>query len=269
MLAIDFGDDQKLALYGHKPGGRGGRIIPPTPPRGTRGDRKFLIVLEWGLSKDDVVTESATVGSSGCEPEAARAIVENAPHTLWTVSNRAVKNWCGRTSPLDGEAAKFIWQIATKNPAALKRWAFVAPEEKLVRRHRSVRPYDKRQYLDPQVDRWMANLPPFDQLPEHLQQIFTNGKKRTPDYSRSRALPFAMAFEEQGAESRDGYEKVIGLYAHGWPCFYRRATVALMQRVAKETTGKSKMADVTKTERKAAWKLTRRCIRELHHLTVA
>ena len=80
-------------------------------------------------------------------------------------------------------------------------------EDKFDRRHKSVRPHDKRLYRGDQPDLWMSNLVPFDQIPGHIQELLSNGRKRNPDYRRPAVLPFAMAFDEEGAGTRDGYER--------------------------------------------------------------
>lgn len=42
----------------------------------------------------DVVVESATLGSSGCEPADVQAVLaQHAEHVLYTISTRAVKNF--------------------------------------------------------------------------------------------------------------------------------------------------------------------------------
>jgi hypothetical protein len=266
MRALDFGVNSKLCVHG--PDG------PVTLPKNTRGlspAQKFAETLRHLLDEDDLATESPTVGSCGADPEMIRDVVSSTTHTLYTLPARAVKNKVkdeGLAKPGDAECAAILYRIATENPAALQVWRYVDKEQKLRRQHRSVRPYDKRNYKDPQVDKWMSLLPPFETLPADMQKLFSDGKKRHPDYARARVLPFAMALEEEGAETREGYERIIGLYGHGFHCFYRRATVDLMQRVAKDLAGVTRIADVTREQRKEALKITRRHIRRLRHLAV-
>ena len=280
MISLDFGANDKLCAHGPD-----GPITIPSPPRGlcAHDAEKFAYQLEWLLIRDDVVLESPTVGSSGAESETIYKIVERSPHNLYTVSARRFKNWLkdhGLTKAdlddPDVKAAEVIYEIAIRPNAELKLWQM--PTDRLKRRHTSVRPYDKRKYKDPVVDEWMSWLPAFDSLPEHMQEYFTNGLKRKPDYSRARVLPFAMALEEDGSDSRRGYEHVIGLSESGYPSFYRRATVNLMQYIAKIQAAKAGVkgsgangnimnADITPTMRKAAWRETRRVIRQLYSMT--
>jgi hypothetical protein len=270
MIGMDYGNEGKLRLHTAT-----GPMEVPLAPKGTSGAQKFAFILETLLDRDDVATESPTVGSSGAEAEAIRDIVANAKYRLFAVSPRVVKNTLKDNGVVltpqekDEASAKIIYDSAVDNPDSLQVWRYRSADDKLHRRYTSVRPYDKRNYKDPVVDRLMANLPPFGTLPAHLQDLFTNKKKRSPDYARARALPFAMALEEPGADSRAGYEKILGLYAHGYPSFYRRATVNLMQRVAKELAQTKLIAEVSREQRKEAQKITRRAIRELYHLSRA
>jgi hypothetical protein len=279
MIAIDIGENDKLVLFD-------GRNIleKPKAERGSTQAQKTAGVICWALSLDDVVLESPGIGASGTEPLAIREIVQNSQHKLFVISARAVKNLArDRGIPMgtmtDEDCARMIHEIATRDNAELREWRYVAKADKLVRLHTSVRPYDKRNYKDPQVDKWMQRLAPFNELPEDLQMLFTNGRKRNLDYAPARALPFAMAFDEAGSESRDGYERIIGLYSNGFPSFYRRATVSLMQRVAHTmfvgrygltgsgVKGKPKNQDISPELRKEALKATRRYIRKLYALS--
>jgi hypothetical protein len=218
--------------------------------------------------------------------------VDAAPFDIYKISARAVKNRVktlkaqglidNDATQTDEDCARLIYELATKLPIGeeLSPWRYVPTREKYTRIYTSVRPYDKRNYKDPQVDKWMSRLIAFDKLPEFDQLILSNGKKRTPDYAVARVLPFAMAFDEEFTESRNGYEFILGLYSDGYPSFYRRCTVSLMQRVAKELyerangvkTGSGKNgnilnSDITPQIRKEAWKEARKIIRHLYSLS--
>jgi len=279
MISLDYGEGSKMVAYSAR-----GVMEIPRPPKGLNPAGKFAAQLESLLAIDDVVCESPTVGASGAEPLLVKKVVDNAPHILYKVSARQVKNKAkdeglAASDITDEMAARFIWELAVRPNAELAVWTyekdFIDPV------HTSVRPYDKRNYKDPQVDIFMSRLPNFDDLPEDLQTLFTNGLKKA-DYSRSRALPFAMAFDEfRGSKpSRNGYEKFTGLYCHGRPSFYRRATIDLNQRVAKQMfvkagavgsgqNGKPVNSDIPPALRKRAWKHTRKMIRKLYHLSVS
>ena len=264
MLAVDYGADQKLRIHGAD-----GVIPSPKNTRGFTPAQKFAETLQILLEQDDLAAESPTVGSSGAESEMIRDVVKSSEHILYVISARAVKNYAKDhelSRPDDAQCAAIIYEIATANPAALKIWQYLPKDQKLRRKHTSVRPYDKRNYKDPVVDKWLSLLPPFDILPPDMQELLGNGKKRTPGYAPARVLPFAMALDEEGAGSRKGYEHVIGLYGHGYPSYYRRKTVELMQRVAKEMTGAKKFETVTPEQRKQAWRITRSTLRRLHYL---
>lgn len=262
MIALDFGADAKLCLHGAS-----GPVPVPAHGRGLTAPEKFASTLESLLEHDDVVTESPTVGSSGAEPELVRAVVENAPHSLFLLPARAVKNYgkdIGSPTHTDEESAEWLYELATENPDRMKVWRPVT--ERLQRVHTSVRPWDKRGYKGDQVDEWMDNLPPFAALPEDLAALFGNGKKRAPDYKRTLALPYAMAMTEPDSGTRKGFEKIIGLYGHGFPSFYRKTNDRLLEVITKSNTGKRYRADITPAERKEAWRELRRMIRKLYHL---
>src|SRR6185437_14161340 len=172
------------------------------------------------------------------------------------------------SKPDDAGCAKILYEIATTTPERIRLWHYMPADEKLVRTHRSVRPHDKRGYKGSQPDEFMSLLPPFSTLPPDMQELFGNGKKRTPDYARARVMPFAMAFTEPDASTREGYERVLGLHDHGYPSFYRRKTIDLMQHIAKKNTGARAFGAVTKDQRKEAWKVTRSYIRRLRYLAI-
>jgi len=288
MIAVDFGTGTALAIHGDD----GPETAPKLPrvPGGAATSDKFSRILPILLDRDDVVVESPTVGSSGVEPDEIRRIVANATHTLYLISARAVKNhkkdnglkWDkGARYAKDGDSegdlreqpsvhesdAKIIHAIATANPERLKVWT--APVDAPLRRiHSSVRPHDKRNYRGEIPDMYMDRWPPFGSLPDHLQRLFGNNYGTSKaDYSRALAVPFAMAMDEPGADSRAGFERVIGLYDHGYPSFYRRATTsALLQKLAKDRFGVSRFEDVTREQRKESLGFVRRYIREAWHL---
>jgi hypothetical protein len=259
MINVDFG--VTLKAYGPD----GVVDIPKLKPRrpARTEAEKFADRLALLLEQDDVCVESATVGSSGAEPQLIEQIVNDSFHNLYVISGRAMKNYVkglGLDAPGSNNqlAAQYQHELITKNPAALKLWK--PATSKLTRIHRSARPYDKRDYQGPQCDQWMGHLCPYENLSSEAQAVF--GAKG--EYSRAKVINFGQAFEEEGSSSRSGYEKIIGLYAHGYPSRYRRATVDIMQSIAKNATGKAHFADVTDEERKDSWKVTRRIIRELH-----
>jgi hypothetical protein len=263
MIGLDYGADNKLRAHGPS-----GPVELPAKPRGMNPAEAFAHQLEYLLSLDDVTTESPTVGSSGAEPALIRDVVLLAPHRLYVISARKVKNLAKsrglRSGDLtDAQAAEWIYQIATRPNAELRLWRYL--ESKTERVHTSVRPYDKRNYKDPAVDAWMALLPDFGMLPDLAREVLWNNRKRTPDYNRSKMLPFAMALSEPNATSRRGFEHVIGLYDNGYPSFYRRATVNLMQAYAKHMTGKTTVGELTDADRKTAWREVRRTLRFVYH----
>ncbi len=296
MIAVDFGANDALALHSHD-----GPMTPPKRPRiagGASKSDKFIGALPLLLAQDDVVIESATVGSSGVEVEDVAEIVAGSPHHMYVISGRAVKNYRADNAPrwrpdnalqwrkgaryvkdggpaprdieideqttVHAEDAEIIYRIAIEFPERLRLWR--APDDQLQRTHTSVRPHDKRNYRGPVPDMYIDRFPPFEQLPIHLQKVLGTGTARKRDYSRAKAMPFAMAMDEVGADTRSGYEKIIGLYEHGYPSFYRRATIVLMQNVAKELASVTRIEEVPPAVRKMAWKVTRKYIREIYHL---
>lgn len=264
--AVDFGAGTKLRAHDAK-----GAVELPKNTRGLDDAEKFCETLEKLLAKGDVVAESPTAGSCGAPPEMVQSVVTASTHKLYQISARAIKNHLkdhDLPKPDDAGCAKLLYEISTENPARLKLWRYVPEDQKLRRKLTSVRPHDKRNYKGPQVDKWMSLLPPFEILPPDMQEIFTNGRKRVPDYARARVLPFAMALTEPDAGTREGYERIIGLSDHGYPSFYRRKTIDLMQYIAKKQTGYSRFGDVSPEQRKVAWRTTRHLIRRLRYLAM-
>ena len=266
IIALDFG--VKLVLHD----ANGPRPLPKRTrvKGGASISDKFSSVLISLLNEDDVVMESPTIGSSGVEPENVKIIVDAAPHNLYLLTARDVKNYrldrgIDLSEKNNENDAKILYEIATTQSKHLKLWQ--DQTERLIRKHTSVRPHDKREYRGPIPDMYMCKLPEFNSLSSELKEVLGTKQKQGNDYSRSKVMPFAMALEEEGADTRDGYERIIGLYGHGYPSFYRRATVVWMQNNAKLMAGVTRMNEVPKEIRKAAWKITRKQIRQLYHMT--
>jgi hypothetical protein len=276
LYAIDFGVDDALAVHG--PDGpmkvRLGRV------RGGASFRdKFIRVLENLIVRGDVVVESATVGSCGCEPdEVERVIRENQTtldlfvlHNLYTLPTKAAKNYKADNN-LDpnkedhANDAAIIWAIAANHPERLHLWQ--PPRDRLVRKHTSVRPHDRRNYRGPEMDAYMRRAPRYNTLPPRLQQMFGGKNWEDPkaDYLRARVIPLIMAMDEPGADTRKGYEKIIGVYEHGYPSFYRRKTIDLMRDHAKRIARVNTFEKVTVPTRKLAWRWTRKDLRHFYHL---
>lgn len=237
LIAVDFGAPAKLRAFKiMSADDQGSHIDMPRLPRGVyKNDaEKFAGRISELLKQGHVITESATIGSSGAEPEMFRDIVLEAPHQLYTVSNRTVKNIVGYTSEGPSDiGAQTQARVANENPAALQLWRYRTEEEKLQRVHTSVRPMDKRGYDDEAARGLLEFLPPPDSLPMAAAEVFCKvGKDGSAEYDRKLVIPFAMAMRDEpfALASRRQFELVVGLYAHGYPSFYRRATIATMQR---------------------------------------
>jgi len=310
IYGIDFGTGDALAIYG--PDGPVSRKLLKLP-RKKPGEGKRTPADEFPMMVEalfignsvvpagDVVVESPTIGSSGCETATMIELLGRYPdRKLYTISPRACKNyrkdhdlgWAkGARYAKDGdeppviltleqqksvhvEEAEIIWKIATHHPERLYHWT--GPSFALERLHTSVRPMDKRGYDDERAQRYMQKAPAFNALPAELQSVFGvwhgSGRNKHLDYSRSSVMPFIMATEEPHLENgppedrRRRYEKVIGLYDRGYPSFYRRAAVSLMQTNAKAIADVTKIEEVTPEQRKEAWKVTQRQIRWFFHL---
>lgn len=288
FYGVDFGANDALAAHGPD----GPVTLPRLPrvPGGASVSDKFIRTLPILLETGHVVVESATVGASGVEPDEVAKVVESAPNRLFTVSCRAVKNHRkdhGMTWDKGARYAKeppdptqidihlqenvhatdaaIIYTIAVEQPQRLRMWA---PNTDVARRrHTSVRPHDKRNYRGEIPDYFMSRLPRFDALPADLQQMLGNavGTPRA-DYSRAKAMPFAMALDEVGTDTRDGYEKILGMYEHGFPSFYRRAVTVLGQQEAKRLADVTRIEEVPRGVRIRAQRNVRRNLRHLWHL---
>lgn len=296
IYGVDFGTGDALAIHGPTGPVSKRDLQLPRVKGGRTPALEFVMIAEALMRRGgDVVVESATIGSSGCEPADVVDLLARIPErSLFTISNRAVKNYRldhklgwkkGARYAKDGdeppvvmtleeqavvhvEDAEIIWRIATDTPHRLKKWT--GPATSAERIHTSVRPMDKRGYRDERAEVFMALLPPYTTLPPELQEVL--GSKG--DYSRSMVMPFAMASTEPhiddgpAEDRRRRYEKVIGLYDSGYPSFYRRATIVWMQENAKRLAGVTKIAEVTAPVRKEAWRLTQRQIRQFFYLTM-
>jgi hypothetical protein len=282
ITAIDFGQGDALVAFNELGTHTKKSLHFPRVPGGATSSGDFIRMVEHFFNLGhDVVVESPTMGSSGAEPTQVNELCEEFPQrVLWTLSARAVKNYrmensitspksyvkyeapaVPDTQPSAHELdAEILYIIATTTPTRLKKWKI--NENPLQRKFTSVRPHDKRKYTGEIPDAYMERLPEYETLPVDLKELLGDGKK----YSRARAMPFAMALEEEGADTRSGFEKVIGLYDHGYPSFYRRNTIVLMQNNAKKIANVEHNSDVPRDARKEAWKLTRRQVRHFYHL---
>lgn len=290
MIAVDFGTGDALEIFGDN-GRIEKRSLGIARVKGGKSPRdEFRLVLEALLRLDNVVVESPTVGSSGCEVGDVVDILARSPHRLFTISARAVKNHrldhkipnpksYGKygTKPGAGAAgshaldAEIMHGIAVDHPERLREWKISEPCR---REYTSVRPMDKRGYRGKEAEEHMERLPRFSDLPAELQAIAGDGRGR---YSRSLVMPFAMAMSEpylhddNGMNKRQRFEKLVGMYDHGYPSFYRRAVNTWMQKVAAKMIGlqRYKRDAVSREQRKAAWKITQRQLRHLFHLCEA
>lgn len=297
IFAIDFGAGDALAIHGPDGPVAKRSLALPRQKGGKTTAQEFILVAEALMQAGgDLVTESATIGASGCEVQDVLDLLTRHPaRKLFTLSTRAVKNyradhglgWSkgaryardGEAQPVTltleqqtavhGEDAEILYRIATETPGRLYHWT--GPSVEIERVHTSVRPMDKRGYRDDRAEALMAKLPPYETLPGELQEALGDGKR----YARAMVMPFAMATEEPHLddgpreERKRRWEKVLGLYDRGYPSFYRRATIVWMQRNAKRLAGVTKIGDVSPAQRKEAWKITQRQIRWLFHLTMA
>ena len=306
LVAIDFGRKSgKLALFGEQVAGAVAKKMSPPklerkkPGTGPRSDAEtFIAVLSILLRSHVVVTESATIGSSGAEADAVDELIKDGEGPLLLLPTRAVKNWVAdnglsslaeatATSPgpssgtstksrptwTDEQSAQIQYTIATTTPASLRIYKGKDPGRP-VRRYRSVRPSDKRGYRGDydghDIADWLRLLPDIGALGEitdeksgeslDLRELVAPKGAYIP----AQVLPLALALAEPTATSREKYEHVLGLYGHGAPSFYRRCTITLMQKIAKLITGRKKMSGVDQVNRKVAWRLARKTVRYLY-----
>lgn len=269
MIAMDFGANDKLSVHGPD----GPLSIPrvtslPGYVRGMNSAEKFALKLRYLLSLDDVVTEAATIGASGAEAGLILKVVRTAPHSLYTLSGRVVKNYrkdhglTGNAS--DAEAAGIQYEVATTKPGAISRWT--GPREHRTFKYASPRPYDKRDYDDPEVEAALAILPAPELLPDELRRLLCD--KKTGAYNPAASFMLARSLMEDGAESsRYWLDSILGFHSGGKPSYYRRKVNSdLMQALAKLQTGKKKVAEITPAERKTALQALRRYLRAFHHI---
>lgn len=285
MYAMDWGSGTKLQIY-------------PTivlPAKRKRGDQWYGLnqaehlaaTLRFLLERDDLVTESPTVGSAnGLTREHIRDIVATSAHSLFTISCRNPKNWSNRSSEErdDEESAQYIYEIAMENPAALAFWKYRPREDRLTRRYRTVRPSDKWNYDDDKAREALDRLPPLGDLPVEFQVYLSEGLKgpKAQRYDRSLCMPFGQALLEPSVTNRASFEKVIGCYSHGYPSHYRRAFLQLVRKVHKmmfnsqemefkelkpKFFGEERPEELAQMRRqsKAAHQQARRCLRALYY----
>jgi len=275
IFAIDFGTGSALQIWG--PNGLVSKrnLQLARIPGGKSPRDEFIMILRAILLMGDAIVESPSVGSSGAEVADVQQVVEDAAHTLYTVSARAVIGYRRDhglprvTDTADGhvEDARIIYKIATEQPWRLRVWHRPVA---INRHHSSVRPMDKRKYRDERSDEFMARLPAFASLPLDLQKTIGTGG----GYSRSLIMPFAMALTEPAfvwaypENKRTMFMKILGAYDHGYPSFYRRMVIDWMQENAKSLAGVTRMQEVPRHIRKQALTMTQRQIRTLLYLAL-
>lgn len=257
VMTIDFGTASKLRMHGPNGPILKKELKLPKIKGGKTDEDDFLRVLQWGLDEGYmVVCESPTVGSCGAEPKKVRDLMAGyPPEQFQLIAARAVKNYrldneMEKAADEDAQSAEILYNIATTHPERLKVWRY--EEDKYQRKHTSVRPMDKRKYRDERATQYLASIPA---LPPEITKYL-----KTP----ADLMPFIMALDEPLSSNRNGYQKVVGLYEHGYPSFYRRATVELMQTIAKDLGGVSKMEEINSITRKVAWKQTQNLIRKFY-----
>jgi hypothetical protein len=245
-------------------GGTSSAILPTFPtkfkldypkeraPKGLNKSERFGWEIERLLALDNVVLESAMIGSSGIEPTILQKVRAESAHELYVVSGRCLKNRAkdlGEQSTVGknkdhNETSKMLWEIAQEPERAIPAKIL---EPKYTRLFTTIRPSDARNYQDQKAQEALAVLPTNTHTPKPM-------------------MPIGMAIIEwtlAGGTRRETFEKLIGLYEHGYKSFYRRATVDLMQQYAKSETGKTRIEDVSKEERNRAWRASSREIRRL------
>ena len=179
------------------------------------------------------------IGSSGLEIEEILKAAQQSPHSIFTVSARAVKN---RAKDLgvkitDASGVKdhsltlpLIREIYERGGSVPCK----AGGPSFTRLFKSVRPRDKRNYEAQEAREALAVLPSNSLSPKN-------------------AMPFGMAIIEWsliGGTRRESFEKILGGYEHGYPSFYRRACNELM----KAMLGLKRPSEATPAQRKEAWK---------------
>jgi hypothetical protein len=303
IYAIDFGTADALAIHG--PAGPVSKktLKLKKVPGGRTPAMEFIMVAEAlmhggdEVPAGDIVVESATIGSSGCEVgDVIRMMERNPDRSIFTITTRAVMNFRGDhpeypwkkgaryakdgvpvPQPIDlldqvsvhREDALIIYMIATQTPWRLYRWR--GPSTACERIFSSVRPMDKHLYRNERAEELMALLPAFRSLPQELQGVLGTDN----DYARTRVMPFAMASQEPYVDAgpreyrRSRYTKLIGLYDRGYPSYYRRATIVWMLINLRLLAGVTRKAEATPEQRKQAWKVTQRQVRQFFHLTMA
>jgi hypothetical protein len=286
LITLDLGQGK---LWGYGPDGA------ISFPAGNA--EKVLGQVQHCLKRADVAWEAPSVRSSGIETEKLPGIISSSGHDLYVMSARIIKNDAKDRAAsdlleisrleLDDEeeeeeriqavmkkyrlddqgCAQRLWEIGMKNPDALSLWT---PREWKKLEHKSVRPWDKRDYAGEKPDEWMSRLPDFEFLNPTQRMMLGKKKEKNSgmatEYSRSRAMPFGMAFTEEGARTRDGFERIIGLWSNGYACFYRRNVEDCRQEVAKWQTGYSRNGEVSWRERKKSWRTVRPAIRYLYYM---
>lgn len=245
--------------------------------------QKTALQLFYLLNLGDVVMEAAGPGSSGLEVRDVTRLIELAPHNLYVISGRVVKNYrkdhreeyqpIGPRVENDLDAARIIWEVATTKPDSIGLWR--GPTVRREFKYRSVRPYDKRAYRDPVVFEKLATLPAVEKLPPHLHFLLTkNGK-----YNPADALPIAMSFEEDGARSVKFWtDYILGGFGRGPKSFYRRKvqseiTMDLAKKLHEDSgkrgsgaRGQALNSDISPETRKEAQRILGRELKELHWL---
>jgi len=308
IVGLDFGVTKKFVVHG--PDGRIDfrKCKLPRITGGASPAQKYEQRLEWLLKQGwVVVTEAATIGSSGMEKEKVRDIMLNYPSwQLQTITNHAVKNH-RKDNDLkdegDEQAAKIIYEIAKfGHPQRLHEWRYnalsVKKYKQFFRIHTSARPLDQREYKDEESLCYLSKMPDLKGI--EIKKEFEDGSSKTfllSNYLNTPAvvIPFLLAFDEEGAEDRDHYmEKIIGVSERRIPSFYSRAYIDLVQDVAKDLVmqdivedsdmqelAKSldvqvkdlftevRMEEVPEPTRKRAERIVQKILRKFHSLYVA
>lgn len=195
--------------------------LPPLKGGRKSADKNIRQLRQALEEADVVVTESSTIGTTGLIPEMVRDLPRELTQKLWVVSPRAIKNYRiqlkanGCTPPAGSKRKLHLWEAsvhAEQPESRRKRWRYIAPEAKLSRRFRSVRPMDKWDYTTKRAKGLLA-----------LSEGYVP-KCAPVKLSDNLRVVFATAlFEKAGNRWRTGYERIVGLYDHGFPSYYRNA----------------------------------------------